>query len=207
MAPGARLDQRQLAKALGVSRHPVRQALTLLLDQGVLRDAPERRLMAAPLDADHVRHVYDIRAVIERLACRRAGEHSAERAPKLGPALIDAGRKAVASGSVPMVASNMRFHEFIYVLSGNPLVVPALVTYLAYMQRVMGEVLSRDEKPRDIWIPHAEILDAIIGGAGDRAETLVRAHLTQAAGFMVARLGGQPADQVRSKPSADTTQG
>ena len=208
LPPGARLVQGKLAKALGVSRHPVQQALTLLLNQGVLRDAPGRRLIVAPLDPDHVRHIYDMRAVIEGLACRRAGEHNAERAAKLGPALIEAGRKAVASGSVPkMIAADMRFHEFIYALSGNPLVAPALATYLTYTQRVMGEVLIRDEKPRDIWNQHAEILDAIIEGAGDRAETLVRAHLTQAAGFMVARLHGQPADQVRSEPSAGTTQG
>ena len=47
-------------------------------------------------------------------------------------------------------------------LSGNPLVSPALLTHLTYTQRVMGEVLLlRDEKPRDIWDQHAEILDAI----------------------------------------------
>ena len=208
LAPGGRLVQAQLAQALGVSRQPVQQALTLLLNQGVLRDAPGRRLIVAPLDLDHVRHMYDMRAVIEGLACRRAAEHNAERAAKLGPALIDAGRQAVVSGSVPnMIAADVRFHEFIYALSGNPLVAPALATYLTHTQRVMGEVLIRDEKPRDIWNQHAEILNAIIGGAGERAETLVRAHLTQAAGFMVARLRGQPADQVRNPPPAGTIQG
>ena len=208
LAPGARLVQEQLAQALGVSRHPVQQALALLLIQGVLRDAPGRRLIVAPLDPDYVQHIYDMRAVIEGLACRRAGEQNAARAAKLGPALIDAGRQAVASGSVPkMVAADMRFHEFIYGLSGNPLVAPALATYLTYTQRVMGEVLIRDETPRDIWNQHAEILDAIIAGAGDRAEALVRTHLTQAAGFMVARLREQPTDQVGSRPPAGATQG
>ena len=207
LASGDRLVQEQLALALGVSRQPVQQALTLLLNQGVLRDAPGRRLIVAPLDPDHVRHMYDMRAVIEGLACRRAAEHNAERAAKLGPALIEAGRKAVASGSVPkMIAADMRFHELIYALSGNPLVAPALATYLTYTQRVMGEVLIRDEKPRDIWNQHAEILDAIIEGAGDRAEILVRAHLTNAAGFMVARLRGQPAGRVTGLSLASTSQ-
>ena len=202
LAPGARLVQGKLAKALGVSRHPVQQALTLLLNQGVLRDAPGRRLIVAPLDPDHVRHIYDMRAVIEGLACRRAGEHNAERAAKLGPALIEAGRKAVASGSVPkMIAADIRFHEFINALSGNPLLAPALASYLAYTQRVMGEVLTRDEKPRDIWNQHVDILDAISAGDGERAETLARAHLSQAAGFMVPRLRSQPADPLGSRPS------
>ena len=208
LASGDRLVQEQLAQALGVSRQPVQQALTLLLNQGVLRDAPGRRLIVAPLDPDHVRHMYDVRSVIEGLACRRAAEHNAERAAKLGPALIEAGRKAVASGVVPkMIAADIRFHEFIHALSGNPLVAPALATYLTYTQRVMGEVLIRDEKPRDIWSQHAEILDAIIDGAGDRAEVLVRAHLIQAAGFMVARLLRQPTDRVTDPRPSSAVQG
>ncbi len=197
LASGDRLVQEQLALALGVSRQPVQQALSLLLSQGVLHDAPGRRLTVAPLDPDHVRHMYDVRAAIEGLACRRAAEHNAGRAARLGPALIEAGREAVARGSVPqMIKADIRFHEFIYDLSGNPLVAPALATYLTYTQRVMGEVLIQDEQPRDIWSQHADILDAIIEGDGDRAEAQVRAHLTQAAGFMVARLLKQAAGRV-----------
>jgi DNA-binding GntR family transcriptional regulator len=52
----------------------------------------------------------------------------------------------------------------------------------------MGEVLVRDNKPRDIWDQHARILDAVARGDGERAEALVRSHITQAAGFMVERL-------------------
>lgn len=192
LAPGDRIIQEQIAQALGVSRQPVQQALALLRNQGVLQDAPGRGLIVAPLDPGHVQHMYDMRAVIEGLACRRAAETNAEKAAKLGPALIEAGRKAIAGGSVAkMIAADMKFHEFIYGLSGNPLVAPSLATHLTYTQRVMGEVLIRDETPRDIWNQHAEILEAITRGDGERAETLARAHITQAAGFMVARLRGQ----------------
>ena len=198
LAPGDRVIQEQIAQALGVSRQPVQQALALLRNQGMLQDAPGRGLLVAPLDPAHVQHMYDIRAVIEGLAARRAAELGAERAAKAGPALIEAGRRAVAAGSVArLIAADMKFHEFIYGLSSNPLIAPALETHLTYTQRVMGEVLIRDEKPRDIWDQHEAILDAIVKGDGERAETLVRLHLTQAAGFMVTRLRGQP-----TKPAA-----
>ena len=190
-APGDRIIQEQIAQALGVSRQPGQQALVLLRNQGVLQDAPGRGLLVAPLDPDHVRHMYDIRAAIEGLAARRAAELGAERAAKAGPALIEAGRKAVAVGSVAkMIAADMKFHEFLYSLSGNPLIEPALETHLTYTQRVMGEVLISDEKPRDIWDQHELILKAVMKGDGDRAEALMRSHLMQAAGFMVARLRG-----------------
>jgi DNA-binding GntR family transcriptional regulator len=189
IAPGDRIIQEQIAQALGVSRQPIQQALVLLRNQGVLRDAPGRGLLVAPLDAEHVQHMYDIRAVIEGLAARRAAELGAERAARQGPALIDAGRKAVAAGSVArMIVADMKFHEFIYGLSGNPLIEPMLETHLTYTQRVMGEVLIRGEKPRDIWDQHEAILKAIAKGDGAKAEALVRTHLIEAAGFMVARL-------------------
>ena len=70
LSPGERIIQEQIALALGVSRQPVQQALLLLRNQGVLKDAGGRGLIVAPLDADHVAHIYEMRAVIEGLACR-----------------------------------------------------------------------------------------------------------------------------------------
>jgi DNA-binding GntR family transcriptional regulator len=87
LSPGDRIIQEQIAQALGVSRQPVQQALMLLRNQGVLQDAPGRGLIVAPLDPEHVQHMYDMRAVIEGLAARRAAEQGAERAAKAGPAL------------------------------------------------------------------------------------------------------------------------
>lgn len=189
LKPGERIIQEQIAQALGVSRQPVQQALMLLRNQGVLRDAGGRGLIVTPLDPDHVHHVYQIRAAIEGLACRLAAENQADQASKQGAALIDAGRKAVASGSVPkMIAADIRFHEFLYGLAGNPLIGPAMDMHLTYTQRAMGEVLVQDQSPRNIWDQHAAILEAIASGNADAAEKLAREHLMQASGFMVSRL-------------------
>jgi DNA-binding GntR family transcriptional regulator len=190
LAAGDRVIQVQIARALGVSRQPVQQALVLLRDQGVLQDAPGRGLLVAPLSPDEVQHMYDLRTAIEGLAARCAAEWGAERAARSGPALIEAGRRAVETGSVPkMIAADIKFHQFLYALSRNPLIAPALETHLTYTQRVMGEVLTRDEKPRNVWDQHEAILKAVAQGDSKRAEALVRTHLTQAAGFMVSRLG------------------
>lgn len=194
LPPGERVVQERVAEQLGVSRQPVQQALTLLLSQGVLKDGPGRRLIVAPLDAAHVRHMYDMRAAIEGLAFREAARHGAARAAKLGPLLIEAGRRAAASGQVPkMVAADMKFHGFIHELSGNPLVAPTLAPHLTYMQRVMGQVLLRDDKPRDVWDEHERLLAAVVAGDAARAEALAREHVTTAADFMIERMGAAEA--------------
>ncbi len=191
LLPGARIIQEQIAQDLGVSRQPVQQALLLLRNQGVLRDAAGRGLIVAPLDADYVQNMYDIRAVIEGLACRKAAEINAQQAGARGPALIHEGRRAVQSGQVgEMIAADMAFHEFIYGLSENPLIAPAMETHWTYTQRVMGEVLMQGEKPRDIWNQHEAMLEAIAAGAAQKAENIARQHILQAADFMVARLRG-----------------
>lgn len=189
---GTRLIQDQIAHELGVSRQPVQQALLLLRNHGILRDAPGRGLIVAPLDLDYVRNLYEVRAVLEGLACSKAAEKNRARAAKLGPGLIGKGREAVSSGSVAhMISADMRFHEFIHDLSENPLIDATTESHWVYMRRVMGEVLMQDERPRDIWDQHAGILDAIMKGDAARAEDLARQHILQAANFMIMRLRAQ----------------
>lgn len=197
LPPGTRIIQEQLASDLGVSRQPVQQALILLRKEGVVSNAPGRGLQVAPLNLDYVRHMYDVRAVIEGLAFRKAAERCHPAAKARGAALLRAGRKAVAAQSFSaMIAADMAFHHFIYELSGNPLVAPAMETHWTQTQRVMGQVLMRDDKPRDIWDQHEALLDAVSNGQIDEAERLARLHIQGAADFMIERLQAERALKV-----------
>ena len=189
LAPGTRIIQEQIAAELGVSRQPIQQALLLLRNQGLLRDAPGRGLIVAPLDPDHIRQMYDVRAVIEGLAFRKAALNNAAAAKREGPDFITKGREAAKNGSVTdLIAADMAFHHFVYSLSENLLVAPTMDTHWTYTQRVMGEVLMRDEKPRDIWDQHETLLQSIICGDADAAETHAREHTLAAADFIIARI-------------------
>lgn len=189
LRPGERIIQEQIADLLGVSRQPVQQALLLLRNERLLHDGPGRGLIVAPIDLAHMRHMYDVRAVLEGLAFRKAAVINSERARRLGPALIDKGRDAVARGSVSsMVAADMALHNFIYELADNPLLGPTLQPQWTYTQRVMGEVLMRDGTPRNIWDQHERMIDAVVAADGDAAERLAREHITESADFMIARL-------------------
>ncbi len=189
LAPGSRIIQEQIATELGVSRQPVQQALLLLRNQGLLRDAPGRGLIVAPLDPDHIRQMYDVRAVIEGLAFRKAALNNAAAAKREGPDFITKGREAAKNGSVTdLIAADMAFHHFVYSLSENLLVAPTMDTHWTYTQRVMGEVLMRDEKPRDIWDQHEALLQFIITGDGQAAEAQAREHILAAADFIIERI-------------------
>ena len=192
LRPGERIIQDQVAQLLGVSRQPVQQAVLLLRNEGLLRDAPGRGLIVAPIDVDHLRHLYDVRAMMEGLAFRCAAERNAACARKLGPALIRDGRAALESGSVAaLIAADMRFHQLIHELSRNPLIAPLMAAQWAYTQRVMGEVLMRDGTPQEIWAQHDAMMIAVMDGDGDAAEQLAREHIRRSAAIVVARLQGE----------------
>jgi len=192
LRPGAAIDPDRIVRELGVSRPVVQQAFQLLLKLGVAREAG-RGLQVAPLDLAYVRNMYDMRAVIEGLAFREAAERNPGRAAAEGPEFIEAGRRAVSSGKVAdMIDADMAFHEFIYELSANPLVPLAMASHWTNTQRVMGEVLQRDARPRDVWDEHEALLDAIVARDGALAEQMARKHIAHAAEFMLARLAAAP---------------
>lgn len=189
----ARLRQEELAESLGVSRQPVQQALLLLRNHGILRDAPGRGLMVAPLEAEFVRNLYEVRAVLDGLASAKAAERDSEVARKDGPALIKRGREAVASRSIAkMIAADMDFHFFLYGLSQNPLVAETSAAHWSYLRRVMGEVLLHGETPGEIWDQHEAILNAVIAGDAHEAERLAREHISHASQTLTERLAERP---------------
>jgi DNA-binding GntR family transcriptional regulator len=202
----SRLIQDELARAYGVSRQPVQQALLLLRDRGMVREAPGRGLIVSPLDVDFVRNLYEMRAVLDGLAARLAAERGSERARIEGPAYLEAGRAAVRSGSLnEQIEADMRFHLFINELSGNALIGETTAPHWPYLRRVMGEVLRDDaQMPQTILEEHVAILDAIIAGDAGEAEMLSRGHISRAAIIFVQRLEAQKAaaeEEMRQRPT------
>lgn len=196
LRPGERIIQEQIAQGLGVSRQPIQQALVLLKNQGVLCDAPGRGLQVASMDPNFVHQMYDMRAVIEGLAFRKAAEHFIPDAKARGEQLLAAGRDAVLRGSVTdMIAADMTFHNFIYELADNPLIGPAMETQWVNTQRVMGSVLLSEDKPRDIWDEHEAMFKLVASGDSVRAEQTARKHIQEAADFMIRRMAEQSDSQ------------
>ncbi len=178
----ARLVQEEVAETLGVSRQPVRQALLLLRNEGVLTTAPGRGLMVMPLEAAKVRHLYEIRASLDALASRKAAERASARARKEGAAFIERGRIAVQANAIhDMIAADMAFHHFLYEISGNPLIAETAAPHWSYLRCVMRAVLLSASTPPEIWNQHEAILQAVARGDAADAERLAREHIEDAA--------------------------
>lgn len=192
LAPGARITQDELAARLDVSRQPVLQALVLLRRQGFVRDSGRRGVVVAPFDRDFVAQLYEVRSALDGAAARGAARRGRVDARISGPGLIAEGRAAVASGSVArMIEADMRFHLFVYDLSGNPLIAETAGLHWQHIRRVMGGYISRYRARDAIWDEHQAILDAVIAGRPEDAEHLARHHAEAAAANLLAMVAAE----------------
>jgi DNA-binding GntR family transcriptional regulator len=185
LAPGQRITQEEIAQQLAVSRQPVLQALRLLKRDGLVQDAPGRGLLVAPLDAEWIRHMYEVRGALDALAARLA----ARRRFRLDPALLQAGRAAARGDNVAaMIEADLAFHVALYRAAGNPLIEESAQLHWRHLKRVMGAVLQQQGQREQVWDEHEAIAAAIAAGRGTEAARLIEEHSRQASENLAERL-------------------
>ncbi|MCE9659639.1 MAG: GntR family transcriptional regulator [Burkholderiales bacterium] len=185
LVPGAKLTQEEIAEQLAVSRQPVLQALRLLKQDGLVHDAPGRGVIVAPLDAERIGQVYEVRGALDGLAARLA----AERRAVLDPKLIEHGRQTARGKDIKaMIEADIAFHNAIYAASGNPLIGASARAHWVHLRRVMGAVLQSSPQREAIWDEHAAIAAAIAAGDARRAAELIDHHALGASDNLRTRL-------------------
>ncbi len=185
LAPGERITQEDIAQKLAVSRQPVLQALRLLKKDGFVLDAPGRGVLVAPLDADAMAHIYQVRGALDALAARLA----AARRFRLDPKVIEHGRKAARGRNVKaMIDADLAFHHAIYEASQNPLIEQSAQQHWRHLRRVMGAVLQQSKQREAVWDEHEAIAKAIAAGDADRAGRLIEQHSRRASENLAAEL-------------------
>jgi DNA-binding GntR family transcriptional regulator len=185
LEPGARLTQEDLAERFDVSRQPVLQALRMLKKDGFVIDVGRRGLMVAPVDAEMISHIYEVRAVLDALAARQAARARA----RIDSILIATGRKAAAGSDVgAMIDADLAFHNAIYAASGNPLIAETANHHWRHIRRAMGAVLQQSRVRDSVWNEHQAMGEAIAAGDAARAELLAREHGEEAGRNLVMHL-------------------
>jgi DNA-binding GntR family transcriptional regulator len=185
LQPGTRITQEEIAEQLAVSRSPVLQALRLLKKDGLVRDAPGRGLLVAPLDPEWISHLYEIRGALDSLAARLA----AQKRWSIDQQVIENGRTVAMGRDVSaMIEADVAFHFAIYAASGNPLIAETARSHWVHLQRVMGAVLQSSTQRKSIWDEHTEIASAIADGDAALAMELSERHVRMARANLIPRV-------------------
>jgi DNA-binding GntR family transcriptional regulator len=175
LAPETSLDQEALAKWLGLSTTPVREALRRLESERLVVSRAHRDTVVAPLSLDTVEEVYAVRLSLDPLAVALAAARAddAERARIL--ALSQ--EQPVLGDPVSHVSVNRRLHRAIYAASGNVVLIELLDSLWDLSDRYRVIISKDNTTLKMAQGEHSAIVSAVVDGDPDRAAELMRDHL------------------------------
>ena len=191
---GDRLGQIEIASQLGVSRQPVSHALKVLQDQGVLVQLGRKGLTVAPMDADHLVSLYQVRGAMDALAARLAAEQISQgqiQSSVFAPLrdLIELHLNPTTKRAfADRVDADVTFHVSLYRLSGNLLIEEVNRPNWIHFRRSIQTVLEDRGMYPPVWEQHRDILEAILAGDGGMAASLALEHTQISAEKAASRL-------------------
>ncbi|TMV44705.1 GntR family transcriptional regulator [Paenibacillus mesophilus] len=175
--PGDRIVESRLAKELGLSQTPVREALRHLQGEGLITIIPNKGTIVSPLDDKAVYEIYSVRALFEGLAIRTVTKQAtAEEIAEL-ERLYETMKEKLHDDSVAyLLKDSFYIHEKIVHLSKHAKIISmyrSISFQIALLNRTLGTTSSK-QKEVDT---HLELIEVIKQGDPDAAEKTMRAHI------------------------------
>lgn len=198
-APGAHLTETDLAKHLGISRGPVREAIQELVRQGLIVTIPNRGAFVVQWSVEDVIEVFSVRSVLEGLAAKIAVRRlpSAQLTPPF-ERVIGEMRDAARSGQLmKLVDLEMEFHQMLARASGNKRLIRMHDDLSAQIKMLIATAevrLRLYDDLAEIANLHAPILEALRSGDAEAAGREAEEHVRRAGECLTQRMlaGSRP---------------
>jgi DNA-binding GntR family transcriptional regulator len=189
LEPGQRLKEEELARELGISRTPIREALLVLQTEGLVDASPNRGAAVKAYAAEDLDDLYQLRAVLEGFAARLAAARIGTEDLALLRASCDRFVALRAEEDVhDLVAENVRFHAVVLAAAGSDRlsemvrkVVQLPLVYRSYHWYSPEQKLISEHY-------HRQLTAALAARDAERAERVMTEHVLEARDFLVAQL-------------------
>jgi DNA-binding GntR family transcriptional regulator len=177
---GVLLSENELARELGISRTPVRQAFVQLEAEELLDMYPRRGALVRPVSMSEAEDVLEARLLIETHCVRRVAAQGPALAAVLLEAIADQER-TLADGGAGFTVADREFHHAIVAANRNAILVRQYDALRDRHQRMTATLVARDPaRVAQFIAEHREIAGAIERRDADEAVILVDAHLRRA---------------------------
>ena len=172
-----RLDERQLSEEFGVSRTPVREAITRLEQEGFVKVIPRRGAFIVRKTKAEILEMITVWAALESMAARLITEHATDREiASLRRMFATFDNDRVRAKIDEYSESNIEFHQAILSMSKCALLNQMAGNLLAQMRWIRMRTISEDNRASRSIIDHMNIIEALEQRDADLAERLVREH-------------------------------
>ena len=176
ISPGERLNESQLARDLGVSRAPIREALQQLQEQALIVNIPRRGMFVVSVDDEGIQKINHLRVILEAEALRLARLRlNLERKRKLEQLLLH----MESSQPTPTKASmraDFEFHRTIWNYSDNEYLEKILGSLTAPLFAHSVRAMLREKRLDIVLNSHRPLLAFISGDGSETAEQIMQAH-------------------------------
>ncbi|CAO4157053.1 GntR family transcriptional regulator [Methylorubrum extorquens] len=172
-----RLDERGLSQTLGVSRTPIREALTVLEQEGFVRNEPRRGVFVVKKTKREIVGMIQAWAALEsmaaRLACTAASDDDLACLRRSFPEFFD-GQPYEHLDEYS--EANIRFHQKIIALGHSAVITDLTSNLLMHVRGIRNTALRQGDRASKSIEEHVQIIEALEARDADRAERLVRDH-------------------------------
>jgi DNA-binding GntR family transcriptional regulator len=183
--PGERLNVPSIARKLGVSLTPAKEALTRLASEGLVEIRPRSGTFVTEISPEDVAETFDLRMALECLAAEKAMmRFTAQDIERLEQMLGDMARPLVSERDrVAHDRTNVEFHNFIVERSGNRRLVQLYRSLNAHIKiaRIHRSHERWAERLADEQAEHREIVDALAARDAERVRRALTQHVGRAA--------------------------
>jgi DNA-binding GntR family transcriptional regulator len=189
LKPGEPLSVPELARRLGVSRSPVREAVLQIVADGLGVSTPRKGAIVAEAAGDSLLALHDIREVLEGLAARRAARLiTADQLENLRSTLRKQ-KTAVSAHDVHLYRETDRvFHISIADICAEPRLVTLLRNFRDQMRLAVSVALTNPEHLSKGYAEHLAIVSALAAKHPHKAEKAMRAHIAASKARVAERL-------------------
>ncbi len=180
LRPGDRINEAKLARALGISRNPIREAISGLAQRGFLIAVPRRGHFMRRFTLDDVNDFFSFRICVESFAVRQALPKLTDSDRNALKALFERMMQAAKAGHLTRLRqADLALHRRLCELSRNRQTVRAHEGIDAEMQMLIASVGIEQESPLETAMGHVPLIEAILKGDVDEAVAAMERHLKE----------------------------
>ena len=182
-----RLDERALSESLGVSRTPVREAMTLLEQEGFLRMVPRRGIYIVRKSKREIVEMIQMWAALESMAARLATLHATDEEIARLRHMFDQFRDSTPAEHIAEYSdANIAFHQAIVELSKSQIILDTIKNIFIHVRAIRRMTISQSDRASRSIVDHLRIIEALEKRDTELAERLVREHSLGLAAFVEA---------------------
>lgn len=172
-----RLDERQLITALGVSRTPIREALSLLEQEGFVRTVPRRGIYIVRKSKRQIIEMIQVWAALESMAARLATLHASDAEIAGLRHLFDEFQSSPPNEHLDEYSdANIAFHTEVIRLGGSQTIIDSTRNLLLHVRAVRRATISQSDRAARSIVDHLKIIEALERRDTELAEQLTRRH-------------------------------